>query len=406
MTPAVRIASDLVRIPSVNPMGEAPARGGPQESSGLQESGGRAVQGASAPAESALGDYLEGFFRDKNIPVLRQQVSPGRDNIVAHLEAPGSRRTVLLDAHQDTVPAGGMTIAPFGGVVREAKLWGRGACDVKGGMAAMLAAVERIAAERPRGAASVVLACTVDEEHTFRGARRLLAGPWPGGRPDMAIVAEPTGMEVVIAHKGLVRWKIATRGKSCHSANPELGNNAIYGMARVLSVLELYADTLAGGASHSLLGHATLSVGTIGGGTSVNTVPSFCEVEVDRRLIPGEDPGKALDDCREEILSVLGHDFPAGFEQPWLAEPALDTPIGSEVARIALEAVASVLGSARPRGVPYGTDASTLSSGGIPSIVLGPGNIAQAHTEDEWIETGEIDRAVEVYYNLIRIAGR
>ena len=166
-------------------------------------------------------------------------MAPGRDNLVAELSWPGAGRAVLLEAHQDTVPVDGMTVPPFDAEVRDGRLYGRGACDVKGGMAAILAAMERLAAEKPRGAASVVAAFTVDEESGFTGVRRL-ARELPAGVA-FAVVAEPTRLEVVVAHKGLVRWRVRTRGRSCHSARPSDGVNAVYRMAPVLSALEEYA---------------------------------------------------------------------------------------------------------------------------------------------------------------------
>ncbi len=407
MTQVARIASELVRIPSVNPamVGGSPAAreragGGPGDDALAQIP----LPGAGA-GEAGLADYIERFFRDIGVSVERQKVAPGRWNVLARVPGDGAPRTILFDAHQDTVSAFGMDIPPFAGEIREGKLFGRGACDVKGGMAAMLFAMRRAAAEKPKGAASVVLACTVDEEHGFRGVQRLLASSWNPAKPVMAIVAEPTLLDVVIAHKGLMHWEISTRGVSCHSASPELGDNAIYRMARVVSALEEYAGSLKEGPNHPLLGRATMSAGLIHGGTSTNVVPSFCAVEIDRRLVPGESPADAFGGCREAVLRELGTDFPVVFHEPWLIAPALNTPPDAEVARIAEEGAASVRGERYPRGVPYGTDAAVLSAGGIPSVVLGPGDIAQAHTRDEWIALDQIEKAAEIYFHIIRTAG-
>src|SRR5438309_900099 len=169
MLETTRLLRDLVALPSVNPMG-------------------RSMQGADL-FEHRVTAYLEEFFRGLGVPYERQNVAPLRDNIVARCDLPGARRTLLLEAHQDTVPAENMTVEPFGAHVEGGRLYGRGACDVKGGMAAMLAAFARLARERPRGAASVVMACAVDEEHTFTGVTRLVRD---GVRADLAVVAEPT----------------------------------------------------------------------------------------------------------------------------------------------------------------------------------------------------------------------
>src|SRR5206468_13092810 len=146
--------------------------------------------------------YLEDFFRKLGVPCQRQAVAPLRENIVARCEVPGARRTIMLEAHQDTVPTDNMTIDPFGAMVEGGRLYGRGACDIKGGMAAMLATFARVAREKPRGAAGLVMACTVDEEHTFTGVRELVKR---GLKADMAVVAEPTNLNIVHAHKGIAR---------------------------------------------------------------------------------------------------------------------------------------------------------------------------------------------------------
>src|SRR5262249_54842819 len=166
MTEAIRILSDLVAIPSVNPMG-------------------RPLLGPEF-LEHRVTAYLEEFFRGLGVPCHRQSVAPQRDNIVARLELPGSPRTVMFEAHQDTVPTDNMTVEPFRPKVEGGRLYGRGSCDIKGGMAAMLAAFARLARERPRGAASVVMACTVDEEYTFTGVTHLVREPLG---VDMAVVA-------------------------------------------------------------------------------------------------------------------------------------------------------------------------------------------------------------------------
>src|SRR5262249_43285111 len=155
-----------------------------------------------------------------------------------------------------------------GARIENGRLYGRGSCDIKGGMAAMLAAFARLVREKPRGAARVIMACTVDEEFTFLGVQRLVRD---GLRADGAVVAEPTQLQIVDSHKGAVRWHVQTTGRSCHSSRPELGVNAIYHMAHVLPAIEQYADGLRGSRSDPRLGPPTLSVGRIEGGTSVNT---------------------------------------------------------------------------------------------------------------------------------------
>ncbi len=371
------ILRDLVSLPSINPMG-------------------RALSGPEF-YEHRVSAYLEEFFRGLGVACERQAVAPLRDNVVARTDFQGPRRTVLWEVHQDTVPVDQMTIDPFGAKVENGRLYGRGACDVKGGMAAMLSAFARLVRERPANAANVLLACTVDEEHTFMGVTRLVAG---GLRADMAIVAEPTCLQIVRAHKGVVRWRVKAPGRACHSSRPEQGINAIYRMGRLLTAIEQFAEQLRRSHSDPLLGPPTLSVGRIEGGVSANTVPDSCHIEIDRRLVGGEDPKKAPADLDAYLRGCSGIDFPFETESPWLFCPALSSQGAEEVVARLGSALDAVTGRHDVCTVPYGTDASTIAEAGIPAVVFGPGDIAQAHTRDEWIALDEVDRAAEVLYRL------
>ncbi|MDB5349365.1 MAG: acetylornithine deacetylase or succinyl-diaminopimelate desuccinylase [Planctomycetota bacterium] len=378
MDAVTRLLSDLVAIPSVNPMG-------------------RALSGPTV-LETRMSDYLERYFRDLGVPYRRHEVRSGRDNVIAKYEAPGGRRTILFDVHQDTVPTDGMTIDPFLPKIEGGKLFGRGSCDVKGGMAAMLAAFARLVAEKPSGSASVILACTVDEEFTHVGSSRLAEE-----RPDvdLAIVAEPTRLDLVTTHKGAVRWKIRSHGVACHSSTPHLGDNAIYRMARVVTALSDYALVLSRATPDPILGPPSLSVGRIDGGVSVNVVPDWCEIEVDRRVIPGEMPesvpGEAAAFLRERLGSLDGLEF----LPPWVNMPALSPNMRETDLAAMSDVIASATGRTPSRiGVPYGTDAGPLGQAGIPCVVFGPGDIAQAHTKDEWIELDEVRVAAELYYRM------
>jgi acetylornithine deacetylase ArgE len=376
MLPSHRLLQDLVRIPSVNPMG-------------------RAVTGDQF-YEHRVTDYLERFFRDLGVPYERRPVAPLRDNIVARYESRGARQTILLEVHQDTVPVDGMVIDPFGGEIRDGKLYGRGSCDVKGGMTAMLTAFARLVKERPAAAANVLLACTVDEEHTFYGVQQLMKD---GLRADFAVVAEPTRLRIVDAHKGVVRWKVRTEGRACHSSRPDQGVNAVYRMGHVLPVIEQYADHLMRTPAHPRLGPPTLSVGRIDGGVSVNTVPDGCVIELDRRLLPGEDPQAAWRDFRDHLSANSA--VPVVCEPVWMACPALDSSLAAEVRERLGNAIDSVEGRHEVMAVPFGTDASSIAEAGIPAVVFGPGDIAEAHTKDEWVELDQIDRAAEILYRFL-----
>ncbi len=377
MNVTTRLLSHLVALPSLNPMG-------------------RALSGPEY-FEYRVTDYLEAYFSQLGVRYERQTVAPKRDNIVARFENPASKRTLLWEVHQDTVPAENMTIDPYGGHIENDRLYGRGACDVKGGIAAMLAAFARLAGERPKNSASVTLACVVDEEFTFTGIQEIVRR---GVKADFAVVAEPTRLAIINAHKGIVRWHLRTTGRACHSCNPEQGVNAIYHMAAILAGIERYGEHLRASRNDPALGHPTISVGRIEGGVSVNIVPEFCRIEVDRRLVGGEEPTAAAGELGDFLRQECGIDSPYINDPPWMALPALSSR-GSEAAVAQLSAaVDSVRGRHEVAAVPYGTDAASLSAAGIPSVVFGPGDIAQAHTRDEWVPLDEVEQASEILYRL------
>lgn len=385
---AIQLLADLVALPSVNPMG----------------------RGVDGPIylESRVTEYLAAYFDRLGVPYTRTEVMPGRENLVARYEAPDADRSrvLLFDAHQDTVPVDGMTIDPFRPEIRDGKLYGRGACDIKSGLAAMLAAFTRLVHERPKGSASVILACTVDEEYTHRGSSRLAEDRIAA---DLAIVAEPTRLDLVTCHKGAIRWKIRSGGVACHSSTPELGDNAIYRMAAVVDSLRDYAAHLRSAHPHPILGTPSLSVGRIEGGQSVNIVPDWCEIEIDRRVIPGETPEDCPGLVRAYLAEKLGAETAGAlqFSPPWVRMPALP----DDSAQSWIPELTAVLAAATGRvpavgGVPFGTDAGPLARSGLPCVVFGPGDIAQAHTKDEWIEVDQVRIAAEAYFRLARSLGR
>ena len=384
MDAVTRLLADLVALPSLNPMG-------------------RPVVDPATMLEGRVTNYLEAFFRDLGVRHERRPVAAGRDNLLAWYDAPGTPpRTLLFDAHQDTVPADGMVIDPFGAQIRGDRLHGRGACDVKGGLAAMLMAFARLVKERPAGSASVILACTADEEYTHLGSSAL-ATQLGELKPDLAIVAEPTMLHLVNCHKGAVRWKVVAKGIACHSSTPQLGDNAIYRIARVVSALAEHAAELAQADPHPILGPPSLSVGRVEGGVAANVVPDVCIIEVDRRVLPGETPLACLARAGRFLEDRLGPDPLREFLPPWVTMPALGPEASAPFLPALRDAVASALGRPTPvGGVPYGTDAGPLAEAGLPAVVLGPGDIARAHTEDEWIELDQLRAAVDVYYAIAR----
>ena len=400
------LLQELVRIPSVNPAFLA----------GNTTSGG----------ESDITDLLQDFFQNLGWQWLRQEVHPGRENIVAVCRASGSaavRKPVLWEVHQDTVGVEGMKIDPYAATEAEGRIWGRGACDVKGGMAAMLAALARVEAEGAALQQTVILAMAINEECGFTGVKALcrlwgteeeaaaevenLSGPLSLAelrelRPERAIVAEPTLLDVVVAHKGSVRWRCHTHGRAAHTSRPEKGCNAISAMVRVVQAIEqFHDDVLSRRAAHALCGRPTVCVSTIAGGSGVNTVPHHAVIDIDRRLVPGETPEEAYRELVEYVTThcEVGE---ATIEHEPPANPSVglrDTDNRAWAETIA-ETVRALGEPSSLIGVPFGTDAWALDHAGIPTVVFGPGSIDQAHTDDEWIDIGQLERATEVFFRL------
>jgi acetylornithine deacetylase len=382
--------SDLVALPSVNPMG-------------------RGVDGPQY-FEHRVTDYLEALFRRLGVAYERRTVEPRRDNIVARIDgrvpAAEGGPLVLFEAHQDTVPVDGMTIEPFTPLVRDGRLYGRGACDIKGGLTAMLGAFARLAAQRPRDMPTLILACTVNEEHGYTGATALVQR-WSQSdsivprRPDAAIVAEPTQLQVVVAHKGVARWRCCARGRATHSSQPHMGVNAIFKMAPVLRALERYQlEVTPKLRPHPLCGTPTLSVGMITGGVSVNTVPDGCTIDIDRRVIPGEDPHAARRHIVEYVAAETGADPAIEHEEPYLIGLGLSDANNGPLAERMVAAARDAGIDSRALGVPFGTDAAVFGGAGVPSIVFGPGSIDQAHTADEWLPLDQLELAGEALYRF------
>ena len=384
------LTQDLVRIPSVNPMG-------------------RDVDGPPY-FEERLTDHLQQLIQQLQLPVERHTVMPRRDNLIARLEGCGSSRDfiLMLEVHQDTVPIDGMTIPPFEANLENGRIFGRGACDVKGGMATLLTTLAHLQQSTDDDRPTIVLALTINEENGFDGIRDLCERTARGDSnllprlPDAAIVTEPTELNVVVAHKGTVRWRCHTEGVAGHSSQPDAGINAIYRMSDVIRAFREYANAgLPTDGQDPLLGGPTLSVGTIHGGISINTIPDRCTIEIDRRTLPHEPPMSAY----EHALAYLAERAPVDgvtHELPLLKAPGLSPEHNQRLAASLSESCHRFEAPGELTGVSYGTDAGALSEFGVPTVVFGPGSIAQAHTKDEWIDTTSLETAVAILVDFCR----
>jgi acetylornithine deacetylase/succinyl-diaminopimelate desuccinylase family protein len=367
--------AELVRINSINPAYE---NGNP---------------------EAEIVAYIERFFGERGIETWQQEVLPGRPNLIARLPGQRAGRRIILEAHADTASVTGMTIPPFEPVIRDGRMYGRGSCDTKAGLAAMMHAVASLHSTGHKPECEVWMVAAADEEYSFRGVSKLCEHL----KADAAIVAEPTELRPVIASKGVLRWKVCTTGKAAHSSKPHLGVNAIVQMARVIQAFEKGAAALEGNV-HPLLGPATLNIGVIRGGVQVNFVPDHCEIEVDRRLLPGEKATEVLAGY-QTMLNRLHEDDRAMrvcMEPPMLLDEALETPSDAMVARTAAEVLRNMGLPGELVGVPYGSDASKLSRHGVPSIIFGPGSIDLAHAAVEYVECDHVIQAEEFYRGFLK----
>jgi len=372
---AARLLADLVAIPSVNPMGR------PWE--------------AGEPVERGVSRYLEQLLAPYRVAVTRQVVSPVHENLLVRIPGREEGPATLFESHMDTVPADDWLDRAFTPRVEGEVLYGRGACDDKGCLAAMVLAVLDLLESGTIPPRPILLLAAGDEEYSQTGIKHFIQG---SERVARGVFGEPTQLVPVIQHKGTVRWDITVRGRSAHTARPELGRNAILGMLAVIGQIQEHERTLQDRFRNPLLSGPTLTVTKIQGGRTRNAVPDECTVALDFRVLPGMDPESA----RAELIRALAATGEAIVHHPpQLVTPPLATTADDPFALAVREICRETLGEAvELAGVPYGTDAYWLSEG-APAIVLGPGSIASAHAVDEHVEVGEVLKAAAIYRRIM-----
>lgn len=362
MADAARLLAELIALPSVNPT-FVPA-------------------GSPNTGEQKVAEFLAATAANAGLAVEFQEVFPGRSNLLARLESRGrTKRRIILGPHMDTVPASDEQFKP---VKKNGRIYGRGACDTKGSVAAMLTALSRVASTRGAlNETEILFTAFVDEEDAQTGSRAFAK---KGIKAGLAIIGEPTLNKVVTAHKGDLWLKIETHGKAAHGSKPHLGKNAVHAMCPIVDwLLADYTKQLAK-RKHPLLGNPTVSVGAIRGGTQANVVPDRCEIIIDRRTLPGETQAgveRELNAFLKRIPGARLGNFKTNECWPMETNPAL--PLVKQFLDQA--------GQRKPLGVDFFCDAAILGAAGIPCVVFGPGDIAQAHTVDEWIDLKSLEQA-------------
>ncbi len=345
MDPVVRLLEDLVAIDSVNPSLVAGGAG-----------------------EGDIAGVIASWLRHAGFDVEVRDVAPGRPNVVAVAVGTGPGPTRMLCGHTDTVGVEGMT-APFTPVVRGGRLYGRGAQDMKGGVAAMLSAARSWIDSGRHGAGKVIVAAVADEEYASLGADAL-AREW---RADEAVIPEPTDLQIGIAHKGFSCAEIVVHGRAAHGSRPAEGRDAIFLMGRLIARLETLDRGLQASAPHGLLGAPSLHAGTIAGGTSLSVYPAECVLKVERRTLPAEPVTAAVDEVNAIVAELSAHDPEFRCDvRLVLARPGYELDRDADVLRHLEAAVAARLGP-RPRaGLSYWTDAAILGAAGTPTAIFGP----------------------------------
>ncbi len=368
-----RLLSDLVAIDSVNPL---------------------LVPGAAG--EAAIARRIVEEMRAIGLEVHVTEAAPDRPNVVGVLRGRAPGPSLMLCGHTDTVGVSGMS-RPFAPEVRSGRLYGRGAQDMKGGLAAMLGAARRIA-QNGLDAGELIVAAVVDEEHSSLGAEALVR-QW---RADAAVVTEPTSLDVAIAHKGFQWMTVETRGRAAHGSRPQDGRDAILRMGRVLSALERLERTLAAGPVHPLLGTASLHASLIQGGQELSSYPARAWLEFERRTLPGE-PGSAAVDELDAILDELRASDPE-FEcdrRAMLSRDAYEIDPASPLPDQLTDAARGVGCSAARTGMTFWTDAAILGAAGIATVVFGPGG-AGLHSTEEYVLLDDVDRCCAALVELAR----
>jgi acetylornithine deacetylase/succinyl-diaminopimelate desuccinylase family protein len=375
----ITLAQDMVRIPSDNPPGN----------------------------EGALAKFLAQYLKRAGLETEMREVAPGRPNVLARWGTAKARPHLILNGHIDALPPGdGWTRDPYGGEIVNGRLYGRGSTDMKGPLASLIAALEAVKRSGATLRGSVTLEAVVDEEGTQEGTRRLVLEGVVG---DFAIVAEPTEFLPVAAHKGDMYIEVVTHGREAHASTPQAGVNAIDQMADIIVELRDLAERLRQ-RIHPLVGHPTLTVGTIEGGLITPMVPGRCRITIDRRVLPNEVADEVVQEVREAVDRVRARRPDLRAEVRMMAfAPPMETDVTSPLATALRENTALILG--RDPGI-HGwaatCDANFLvNEGHTPTLVYGPGSIAdQAHKPDESVSTEELVTAAKIYaLTIMRLVG-
>ncbi len=373
----VRDLAAMIEVPSINPFGASPAPG---------------------HREREMAEHLLARLDELGLETGQWDAAQDRPNVWGRLKGSGGGPTIMLAGHLDTVGVEGY---PDGLTARVAdgRVYGRGACDMKAALACYLETARMILATGITLPGDLIIAGIADEEDLMIGSKGWVEH-CPGA--DFGIIGEPTGLQICPGHKGQLCLFFRTEGTACHSSRPENGVNAVEHMGRIIAHFAgLNRELQESGPRHPLCGTGRFSMNVIRGGTIASAIPDYCELEVDRRFLPGQSFDGIIADYRTRIaaLAEAVPDLRATVSEPTLAVEPLDVPHDSPVVQALERAVAQVTGEpAVITAFPGGTDAPNM---GFPCVICGPGYLEQAHTQNEFVDTRQMEQACKVYYSAI-----
>ena len=347
--------------------------------------------------ELAAADVISDELGRSGIASAIDSWDGNRANIIAQIKSAGRRGALLFACHLDVVGPGEASWRnpPFVGVESEGKIYGRGSADMKGGIAAIVTAIEQIVESGVRLQGDIILFGAAGEETDSCGAKRFVRN-W-GGMARLAgvVIPEPTDFEIVTAHRGLLWLKVTTKGKAAHGSTPQSGVNAIASMRMVLDALENYKIRVE---PHKLLGGCSMSINTIAGGKAINVVPDKCSIGVDIRTVPGQNYQDIIDDFQEMFVKLKQGNSQFEAEVSVVRDvKALETDSNCDF----VKDFCSAVGISGTKAVGFTTDGPHFASLGVPVVIFGPGKPEVCHKPDEYIDISDVEKAVEYYKNII-----
>ncbi len=372
----LELLKDLIRIPSVN-----------------------TGEGQAGVPEQEVAEFIEGFLKELGMEAQWLRMENGRPNVLGRWPENRGKKILILTAHMDTVNVEGMT-DPFEPRIEDGKIFGRGACDTKGSLAAYLWVLRKIAEDHEGFDRNIQFLGTCDEENgcvgsTWLADRQLV-------RADEVIVGEPTNSEIAIAHRGSIVLEFYTTGISAHSSVPERGDNAIYQMTDLIQALRKEWLAKISRHTHPILGKSTAAVTMVEGGIRFNVVPETCKAIADVRTLPEQTPEGVIGEL-EEILSPLRREKKVNYRiRTQYYQPALYTDPEVKLVKELIIAREAVSGKSLPIGLPYFADSSQFARSGAHCVLLGPGDIAQAHSANEYLELEQLYQSAEILMKFFK----